>query len=160
LLQVRPIVFRGGIGLLTAVGVYLLAVHLGYLPKGKEFVVALLFSAGTVLAPLARADRKTPVLIAGVAFCVACLANTTLIEAVESRIHQKRRAGLALLALIGLALFYSHPGSRLVTLAAALSVLALMELYRRRYYVSADAFRVLADTALLSPLPIWLVWSL
>jgi hypothetical protein len=113
-LQVRPMVFQGGIALSGAVVLYFVAVHLGYLPRGKELAVALLFSAGTILAPLARTERKTPLLIAGVAFCIACLANTVLIEAVESQCRrQERHAWLALVALSGL--WWHCPVSRCFT---------------------------------------------
>jgi hypothetical protein len=154
LLQVRPVVVQAGLALSAAVTVYLYCVHRGYLSSGKEFLVALLFTAGTLVAPLARSDRDLPLLTAGGAFFIACLANTVLIEAVESSTPPV--ASIRVLIGIAVALLWPDVGSRAVTAAALLSLSALGVLYVRRDRLSVDAFRVLADTAMLSPVPVWL----
>jgi hypothetical protein len=156
LLQVRPAVFYAGLVISVAVGVYLYGVHRGYLQNGKEFTVAFLFCAGTILAPLARADRKGSLLVGAAAFFVACAANTTLIEATESSLPPRVNVGV-LIAIV-LFLLCADAASRPVTIAASLSILALASLHAQRERVSSGAFRVLADAALLSPVPIWLVW--
>jgi hypothetical protein len=181
-LQIRPRLLRAGALTAAAVLVYFVSVHwpARRAALSKEIVVALLFACGTILAPWARSDDKLPLLIAGLALFFVCLANTVAIEAFERRRLRDARSELPhpatvaiarhyvlfcslTIAICGMAalLFLRHVVPPIL-IAAAIAIAALLILVVRQHRFSPDAFRVLADIALLSPIPVWFlsrVWT-
>ena len=178
-LEVRLALVRAGLLTGGAVLLYLATVHhrrgpflrLGWI--SKEAVVAALFTGGTMLAPWLRSDCKGLLLFAGTVLLAVCWANLSLIETFEWR--RLRRAegepphpstlaiadrydrfalAVACYAFV-LLIVQPHRGLALVLLAAFTGGFGLFLLTRMQARLSPSAFRVLADTALLSPLCVW-----
>jgi hypothetical protein len=162
----RPSILRNGFVILVAVLVYLGAVHGGFrwrLPK--EFLVALLFTAGTFLVAWTWAPRPLETLLLPAAvFFSLCLANLTAIESWEWRELRRGKdtggrsvvLGLApwmAPALAGLAAACLVAGVRLPFYRAAGTAAALLWLiWTSGRRGPLDARRVLVDAALLTPL--------
>lgn len=138
----------------------------------KEFAVALLFVAGAILAPWTRTSRHLLLAVAGTGFFVACLANTVAIQDFEWERLRRRRApvlhrsvrwlarhfvALSVGSLACCAAACLDVALSPIFLAVSLAVAALLALHLWRDRFPADAYRVLADLALLSPLPILLL---
>jgi hypothetical protein len=118
-------------------------------------------------------DSKLQIAIGGVAFLLVLLANTVAIETYEWQhvrlrsddapssatawiaSHYRALAGAIIVAcIVGTMLGPAGLGRTLTSVAVATLVLAfLCELN-----LSPDAFRVLADVALLAPIPVWALW--
>lgn len=175
----HPSEFDAGLIVLGPVLLYLLSHQLAHRHHPwrvpKEVCVALLFAAGTSCFILAQ-DKSlaVPLLIPLTLFAGLCLTNCALISVWESEVD--REHGQTSLAL-------QHPGrARLIHalpwLLAALSVghallksrvdmsaltasalmLGLVDHFHRRS--GREVSRVLADVALLTPLPLWLLSAL
>ena len=179
ILHVRPALLRAGVLTAAAVLVYLLFVHRArfYVPfVPKEIVVAFLFTCGTVLAPWTRSGHKLPLLIGGAALFFACFANTAAIEEFEWRrlggaqegpphpmtvgiAHHYKAFCCAALVCCGVTyLIQGWSGLQPILLAVGVAILVLLMLVVGQDRLSPNAFRVLADAALLSPIPMWLLW--
>jgi hypothetical protein len=173
MLQLRPVVMLDGVLLSAAVGVYFLSVHRWRPVLPKELLVAVLFACGTILAPWARSESKLAITIGGVAFLMVLLANTVAIETYEWRrvrlmqsetppaatlwaaSHYRALAGLIVLAcIVGAAVAPAGLARTLTAVAIAMLLLAIL----CEINLSPDAFRVLADVALLAPIPVWALW--
>jgi hypothetical protein len=152
--------------------VYLICVHRGMLPVPKEQAVSILFATGVALAPLADGSHLSAIAIAALPLFFLCLANTAAIEHFEwSRLHHRSSPAphaltrwiaerylafcLGVTVICGLgAMCTSVDELRLPLAYSAAAMLALSVLHVARNRLSTEAFRVLADAALLSPLPL------
>ena len=168
------LVVSGGL-LSVAVLLYLICVHRGRLPLPKEQAVSILFATGVALAPLAAGSHMAAIAIAALPLAFLCLANTAAIEHFEwSRLHHPARPAphactrwiaerylafcLVMAAMCGWgAICTSIDELRLPLAYSAGAMLALSLLHVGRNRLSTDAFRVLADAALLSPFPLCLL---
>lgn len=176
-LQARIALVRGGAVVAVCVLLYFALIHRAnsFARVPKEIAVALVFACGIILAPWTRTQYKESLLVEGAALFLACVANTVAIEVFEWRRLRQMRGGAPhpLTIMIGrhyaafcatamagcTSVFAIQAGeARPILLAVALSVLALLCLVRIQHRLSPDAFRVLADAALLSPIPVWLLW--
>lgn len=135
----------------------------------KELVVAVLFAAGTFGPVLTRAegirwDGRSAALI----FAALCFANCAAIDAWESDGTNTKKlialtgnklliycSGVALLSIAAAPM--THSAVRLLFAASAASALLLVLLDLRRERFSPELLRVLADGALLTPLPFLLL---
>lgn len=149
----RPSVRADGILLTCAVLLYLAAVHALRLRRmPKELLVAVLFTAGTALAPWARSQPSVPLVLATASLFVLCWLNLVGIEASESASADPSTVwGARHLPLVAAAagLLSWHLG--IATIAAGLIAWhsALPRLGR-------DSARVLADVPLLLPAIFWI----
>lgn len=140
---------RGAI-LLAAIGVYFALVHTGILRGPKEAAVGVLFALGASLEAWSKvespADVATILLFSGL-----CWMNCIAIQRWEGeRLDWSPSAAAIVLACAAGVLLYAHrPILGGAELASAAAFLLLGHVHRR---LSADAVRVLADVALLSPL--------
>jgi hypothetical protein len=151
---------------------YLACVHRGPLAVPKEQAVSMLFASGVALAPLAGGSQAAAIGVAAIPLCFLCLANTAAIEHFEwSRLHNQTRpaphaltrwiaerysyfcAAVAILCCSG-AVWTGIDELRLPFAYSAAAMIALLLLHTARNRFSTEAFRVLADAALLSPLPL------
>lgn len=141
--------FLRGVILLAAVGVYFALVHSGILRWPKEAAVGVLFALGASLQAWGKvqtpADVATILLFSGL-----CWMNCIAIQKWEGeRLDWSPSAAAIALACAAGVLLYAHrPVLGGAELASAFGFL-LLDRVRRR--LSADAVRVLADVALLSP---------
>jgi hypothetical protein len=171
--------FMRGLALLAVIAIYFALVHLSPRRRWpKEFAVAILFTAGVSLA--AWQQIRTVADIATIAvFCCLCWINCAAIEQWErrGRLPQTRiplkpvvrlsRAGVSLRTAIRLnawplraaaialgltALLLLHEQRPILGGAETLSAFAFAALDGAKDRFSADALRVLADVALLTPL--------
>jgi hypothetical protein len=143
-----------GLILLAVVILYFGAVHLA--PSAirrkfpKEAAVAVLFALGATVATWnevrSAADVETILL-----FSCLCWINCVAIEQWESG-EAGWPIGAAALAVGLAAVVLLHQHRPVLSSAEAASALAFVFLDRGRNYFTADALRVLADVALLSPL--------
>ncbi len=171
--------FVAGLGLLALAGGYFWLVHLraddGWariLPK--ETLVAGMFAAGTLFFVLGRTGNPRPdLLFSGALFGGLCFFNCTLITKWERRssdLHnpasllnafprltaQLRTGCLCLALLTGIyAILGPWQGCTLLPIVVSALLLALLDHHHNQF--SADALRVLADVALLTP---WLCQTL
>ena len=139
---------RGAI-LLVAVGVYFALVHTGILRWPKEAAVGILFALGASL--VAWEKVKTPAdACAIILFSGLCWMNCVAIQKWEGeKLDWSPKAAAMVLASVAGVLLYTHrPILGGAELASAFAFLLLDRVHRR---FSADAVRVLADVALLSP---------
>lgn len=161
-----------GVFLSAVVMVYLIGVQIGILPIPKEHAVSILFATGVALGPLAGGCHLPAILLAAIPLSFLCLANTAAIEHVEwSRLtHYARPAPhaftrwiaerylafcLMVTLVCGLGAACSGIDELRLPLAySAAAMLALSLLHMARHRMSTELFRVLADAALLSPLPL------
>ncbi len=143
-------IFERGAWLGGAVMVYFAAVHGCHRKWPKEAAVAIIFALGASLAAWTRVETRADVLTV-ILFSSLCWINCVGIEQWEdgqSRLPIGVLAGCVGLAAI-LILFRDRP---VLAGAEACSAIAFVLLDRGRRKFSADALRVLADAALLSPI--------
>jgi hypothetical protein len=164
-----------GLLLSAAVLGYLIGVQIGMLPLPKEHAISILFATGVALGPLASGSHLAAILVATMPLSFLCLANTAAIEQVEwSRLaHYARPAPhagtrwiaeryLAFCLIVTLvcglgAVCTGIDELRLPLAYSAAAMLALSLLHIARHRMSTELFRVLADAALLSPLPLCMI---
>jgi hypothetical protein len=142
--------FLRGVILLAAVGVYFALVHCGILRGPKEAAVGVLFALGASLE--AWSNVKSPADVATILlFSGLCWMNCIAIQRWEGeRLDWSPSAAALVLACAAGVLLYAHrPILGGAELASAAAFLLLGHVHRK---LSADAVRVLADVALLSPL--------
>jgi hypothetical protein len=145
-------IFARGVWVLAAAILYLAAVHALPLPLAplKEGLVAVLFALGATLAAWTHVRTLADVLTV-VFFSCLCWMNCAAIEHWES--GSRRWSVGALAAGVGLAaLLCLHQQRPILGAAETASAFAFVLLDRSRMRLSADALRVLADVALLSPI--------
>ena len=143
--------FLRGAALLGAVGMYFALVHSGILLRWpKEAAVGVLFALGASLVAWGKvrtaADVATILLFSGL-----CWMNCIAIQRWEvEKLDWSPRIAAMVLACAAVTLLCTHrPILGGAELASAFAFLLLSHQRRR---LSADALRVLADVALLSPL--------
>lgn len=131
---------------------------------GKEVAGGILFAAGTTLPVFADYSGTLPVIPAVALFGALCALNLLMIASNEGDLPSGRwfrwlliLAGIALvMTAVGFAIFgttvATAPMLRPLYFLVALSAGALTILQAARDSASRDAFRVLADVALLTPL--------
>ena len=143
--------FTRGLALLAVIAIYFALVHLWPRRRWpKEFAVAILFAAGVSLA--AWQQIRTVADIATVAvFCCLCWINCAAIEKWESSGVMERPVGAAAVCVGAAAFLLLYEHRPVLGGAEMASALAFLLLDRGRRRFSADALRVLADAALLSP---------
>jgi hypothetical protein len=143
-------VFERGAWIGGAVMVYFAAVHGSNCKWPKEAAVAIIFALGASLAAWTQVETRADVLTV-ILFSSLCWINCVGIEQWEE--GQCRLPIGVLAGCIGLAailmLFHERP---ILASAEASSAAAFVLLDRGRLKLSADALRVLADAALLSPI--------
>jgi hypothetical protein len=175
---VRPSLLVEGISFGGAVMVYFAVVHRPELQRTpsipKEFLVSLLFAAGTILAPWMRTGEHRLLAAGAAGFFLACLVNTSVIEDFEwkrlrrgigpgpHRLTRMVSAHCKILSLSAAVVcagvgVISSDGLRTLMMAAAASHLALFAVCSSKRQLTPEAFRVLADVALLSPAAL-LLW--
>jgi len=148
--QLPPGLFLHGSILLAAVGVYFALVHSSVLRLHKEAAVGVLFALGASL--VAWGKVKTPADVATILlFSGLCWMNCIAIQKWEGdKLDWSPSIAAIVLGCAAAILLYAH---RTVLggaeLASAFGFLLLDRVLPR---LSADAVRVLADVALLSPL--------
>jgi hypothetical protein len=148
--------FERGAWLLAAVILYLAAVHALPLRLAilKEAMVAVLFALGATLAAWAHVRTFADILTV-VFFSFLCWMNCAAIERWESDAEESgsRRWSVGVFAAcLGLAVILClHQQRPILGAAETASAFAFVLLDRSRMRLSADALRVLADVALLSP---------
>jgi hypothetical protein len=147
--------FERGAWLAAAVAVYFAAVHGLRRKWPKEAAVALIFGLGASLAAWTRVETSYDVLTVTLFACL-CWINCVAIERWE---HDAGEHGPSLYpvgilaACVGLAaIVMLHHARPILASAEASSAAAFVLLDRSRLKFSADALRVLADVALLSPI--------
>ena len=148
--HLSPSLFLRGVVLLAAVGVYFAVVHGRILRGPKEAAVGVLFALGASLEAWSKV--KTPADVATILlFSGLCWINCIAIQRWEGeRLDWSPSAAALVLGCAAGVLLYAH---RPVLGGAELaSAFAFLLLDRVRRKLSADAVRVLADVALLSPL--------
>jgi hypothetical protein len=143
--------FERGLLLLIAVALYLMAVHVSRRPWPKEAAVAILFALGASLAIWGNihsvADVATIFL-----FCCLCWINCVAISQWEHGNASRWPIGAAALSVAAASLILVPEHRPVLGAAEAASALAFLALDRGRRHLSADAVRVLADAALLTPI--------
>jgi hypothetical protein len=152
--------FERGAWLAAAVGVYFAAVHVSHRKWPKEAAVAVIFALGASLAAWTRVETRADVLTVIVFSCL-CWINCVAIERWEHNLgeHNPEPHGPSpyplgvLAACLGLAaILILHHQRPILAGAEASSAAAFVLLDRAHLKFSADALRVLADAALLSPI--------
>ncbi|MEQ1946732.1 MAG: hypothetical protein ABL995_06070 [Bryobacteraceae bacterium] len=164
-------ILRSGLMLLSAVGVYLFIVHsapvwlrrwMGQTPLGrswtKEAVVAVLFALGSSLGAWEKIRTSADV-AAVTLFSALCWINCVAIERWECRewgAPDTEASGWPLrsiaLGIAAAAVFVFLENRPVLATAEMASAFAFLWLDHARPRLSADALRVLADAALLSPI--------
>ena len=163
----RPVV---GAGLIVLIGAFAYAMTFvaplgGKKPlPGKEIAGGLLFAAGTTVPVFADYSGNLPVIPAFALYAALCGLNLLLIASKEGDLPSGPRFGAFLLVLgvglTGAAMAFALLGTTVDTApflrplyaVVALSSAALVILQAGRRSASDDAFRVLADVALLMPI--------
>jgi hypothetical protein len=146
--------FERGAWLAAAVVVYFAAVHGSHRKWPKEAAVAVIFGLGASLAAWTRVETRADVLTVMFFSCL-CWINCVAIEHWEhGGEHGPSPYPVGLLAAcVGLAaILVLHHERPILASAEAASAAAFVLLDRSRLKLSADALRVLADAALLSPI--------
>jgi hypothetical protein len=147
--HLAPGLFLRGVLLLAVVGIYFALVHGGILRGPKEAAVGVLFALGASLEAWGKvktpADAATILLFSGL-----CWMNCVAIQRWEDeRLDWSPSVAAIALACAAAVLLYAHrPILGGAELASAFAFLLLGRVHRK---LSADAVRVLADVALLSP---------
>lgn len=165
------VLFRRGLGLLVLVIFYFSAVHA--IPERfrriwpKEFAVAILFALGASLAAWTKIQTAADVITIFLFSCL-CWINCAAIDYWERDLWESGScldngrsgsrgklarwpiglAGIAVGVAAGVLLYEHRP---VLGAAEAVSAIFFVWLDRARWRLSADALRVLADVALLSP---------
>lgn len=146
--------FERGLLLLTAVALYLMAVHALRRAWPKEAAVAVLFALGASLAIWGYMHSMAD-FAAVFLFCCLCWINCVAISQWESQWEHDRGVrwpiGAAALSVAAAALILLPEHRPVLGAAETASALALLAVDRGRHHLSADALRVLADVALLTP---------
>lgn len=143
-------IFARGAWLGCAVVVYFAAVHAIHRKWPKEAAVAIIFALGASLAAWTRVETRADVLTV-ILFSCLCWINCAAIEHWEQG-PSRFPVGI-LAACVGLAaILILHHDRPILACAEASSAAAFVLLDRGRVKLSADALRVLADAALLSPI--------
>jgi len=141
--------FLRGVLLLALVGLYFALVHCGILRGPKEAAVGVLFALGASLEAWGKV--KTPADVATILlFSGLCWMNCVAIQRWEGeRLDWSPSVAALVLACAAAVLLYANrPILGGAELASAFAFLLLGRVHRK---LSADAVRVLADVALLSP---------
>lgn len=152
--QLSPGLFQRGLTVLAAVVLYFGAVHLA--PERvrrawpKEAAVGLLFALGASLEAWTKIRTATDV-ITVLLFSCLCWINCAAIEKWESSGVMERPVGAAAVCVGAAAFLLLYEHRPVLGGAEMASALAFLLLDRGRRRFSADALRVLADAALLSP---------
>lgn len=153
LTRITPAIFKDGIALMAAILMYFAIVHI-LAPRRKwpkELAVAVLFTLGASLIVWRQVRTATDAAII-VLFGALCWINCAAIERWEGRsltAWPVREASI----LVGLAaLVFLYDRRPIVAGAETASAFAFVLLDRAKDRLSADALRVLADVALLTPL--------
>jgi hypothetical protein len=147
--QLPPGLFLHGLILLVTVGIYFALVHSSVLRMHKEAAAGVLFALGASLVAWGNvkttADVMTILLFSGL-----CWMNCIAIQKWEGeQLDWSPSIAAIVVACAAVTLVYAHrPMLGGAELASAFGFL-LLDRVRRR--LSADAVRVLADVALLSP---------
>jgi hypothetical protein len=152
--EIPPDLFWEGVTLSAAVAVYFGAVHVAsaeFRKKWpKEAAVAILFALGVTVATWNRVrsavDVETILL-----FSCLCWINCVAIDQWENG-RSRWPISAASLAVGVAALVLLHQNRPMLSGAEAASALAFVFLDRGRNRFTADALRVLADVALLTPI--------
>ncbi|HLX44791.1 MAG TPA: hypothetical protein VKR43_15200 [Bryobacteraceae bacterium] len=143
--------FERGLLLLTAVALYLIAVHVSRRAWPKEAAVAVLFALGASLAIWGHihtvADVATVVL-----FCCLCWINCAAISQWEQDRVSRGPIAAAAVSVAAASLILVPEHRPVLGAAEAASAVALLALDLGRRHLSTDALRVLADAALLTPI--------
>jgi hypothetical protein len=147
--RLPPELFERGLLLLAAVAFYFALVHLAPFRRWpKEAAVAVLFALGASLAAWGHvrtaADAGTILLFSGL-----CWINCVAIEKWEHR--GRWPVGAAALCVAAIAVVVLYPSRPILSGAETASALAFVILDVAKKRLSADALRVLADVALLTP---------
>jgi hypothetical protein len=148
--RLPPGLFLDGMILLAAVGVYFALVHSSVLRLHKEVAVGMLFALGASL--VAWRKVKTPADVTAILlFSGLCWMNCVAIQKWEGeKLDWSPTIAAIIVACAAATLLCAHrPVLGGAELASAFGFLLLD---RVRPRLSADAVRVLADVALLSPL--------
>lgn len=148
--------FLAGVWVAVGVAAYLLVVHLlphAMAPRGrKELLVGLLFAAGVAVPLIAESGAVLDWLPAVVAFGLCCFWNCRLID----RWEQQRPTGRTTGRVIGATAAVISLASPLVVCAPLVAALLLLLLVDAVVpVVGTRVGRLLADAALLTPLPVW-----
>jgi len=147
--------FQQGVMVFALVAVYFGAVHLA--PAGlrrawpKEAAVAILFALGASLAAwnqVRSAEDVETILL----FSCLCWINCEAIERWEGRKSGGWPIGAAAMGVAVAALVLLHQHRPVLSATETASALAFVFLDRGHHRFTADALRVLADAALLSPI--------
>jgi hypothetical protein len=153
-IRLSPALFRDGLALLAAVVLYFGVVHL--VPENirgawpKEAVVGLLFALGASLEAWTKIRTAADV-ITVLLFSCLCWINCAAIEKWESCRGIEWPVGAAAVCVGAAAFLLLYEHRPVLGGAEMASALAFLLLDRGRRRFSADALRVLADAALLSP---------
>lgn len=166
--------FRGGLIILLAVGIYLLAVHLArpereWLPK--EMLVGALFALGTCFTVWEHISVDAAMLVGPfILFAALCWMNCAVIEYEEWTRLRNRQSGqphpwtiwmggqfllisIATAAVaLGVVLVEVGGGRWQLSSAEMLSALAFAMIRYKQESLPIDQFRVLVDLALFTPL--------
>lgn len=158
-LRLRPTVLHNGVLVMAAVGLYLLAVHIG--PRNrllKAVAVAALFTAGTFLVAWTNSPAPLQTLTApAFAMFLLALANLAGVDTEEADDEEYsapvsgHTLALWLLGCVVLAMVVWKRGPVFFA-PVALSAALLMLLHATRRRLSAEQHHVLLDAALLTPL--------
>lgn len=153
--RLTRVIFERGLVLMAAVALYFAAVHLApaALRKAwpKEAAVAILFALGASVAAWSQV-RSAVDIGAIVLFSCLCWINCVAIEQWEERGASHWPIGTAAICVAVVALILMIEQRPVLSAAEAASAIGFVLLDRGRHKLSADALRVLADVALLSPL--------
>jgi hypothetical protein len=173
-----PPIVRNGILLSLVTLAYMTAAHHSRSVWAREVAVGVVFAAGSLLPALSTSSLTTPLAAAAVVYAAICVLNCVLIEVREScnvsvphvrqasvglqnqdSVHWSTRwigthgriVGAALCASAALLALLTHGNATWIFVALAMSAFFLVALYGLRARMNASLFRVLADTALLTP---------
>jgi hypothetical protein len=162
-LYLSPHTFRNGLAVLAAVASYLLAVHGAgsnvrrWLPK--EVAVGLIFSIGSVLAPLSWSPNPSRLILPAVVFGVLCWTNSSAIEVWEGgtvdafsdwivrHLDTVSIAVCVLCAFLAVCFPVEHAWAALLFSSLGFCVVA-----RSRRVMDANLLRVMIDLPLVAPL--------
>jgi hypothetical protein len=144
--------FIKGAAVASGTGLYLAAVHLGFLRQAnsKESAVAVLFGLGASLAAWPSVQTPSDVLTILLFSCL-CWMNCVAIDDWEHgrELRPSVVAAAAIVAVIAAGLLREH--RPILGGAETAGALGLVALDRLRVRYSPDALRVLADAVLLTP---------
>jgi hypothetical protein len=156
-LRMEESLLRRGVALSAAVVLYLGIVHLAPARLRrlwpKEIVVAGLFAIGASLETWPRVRGADDALTI-VLFSCLCWINCRAIESWERRAAPEWPVTALAAAVAAVALLMLAPHRPILCCAETVSAIAFVWLDRSRLRLSSNALRVLADVALLSPLPL------